>query len=84
MKRMENKDTFQHGEVGSHIACNTRRGKEGLRTIQCCICEPHKGCDFTGDEVVKWRKDTITSDPIVDAAVKDKTKEKDLETTKPK
>jgi hypothetical protein len=40
---------FQHGEEGTHHACQSRIDKEGMQS-RCCSCVPHEGCDINDND----------------------------------
>jgi hypothetical protein len=43
MKKIDDIKPFEHGDEGTHFACNKRIKKEGGKA-RCCECVPHEGC----------------------------------------
>ena len=43
---MNDTQPFEHGEEGTHSACNKRIRNEGGKA-RCCYCVPHSHCEFS-------------------------------------
>ena len=50
---MNDLTSFEHGEEGTHGACENRLKKEGGKA-RCCVCRPHKDCNlYKGEQLEK-------------------------------
>ena len=52
-KPIDDLKPFEHGQEGTHIACQNRLLKEGEKA-HCCYCSWHKECDF--EKQPKWEE----------------------------